>query len=130
MNLSELIESQPPATTDGCDALPRGAAGDPSCISTSSPGGSLPIEAFKLGADDKWKRMTLDEVRNMRVSHLCLGPWLLKQNGLYYCGNDAVYRKLEDKGDSRKWLHDFVIDRIKEYKEDWLQGPVRSVIEI
>ena len=91
-------------------------------------GGSLPddFDIFVL-VEGKWKPVDRKKFSKMQTCGLIFSPFMIRSQGYYYCGNEACYSKLEDKGDKRLWMHDFLIDHLAEgYDPNWLH---RSVAE-
>lgn len=119
MDVTSIIK--PPADEDKPCQSP--ASGQP--CPTSEAGG---IEVFELRGD-KFYPMAIETIRNMRTSYLCHGPWLMKLNGLYYCGNDAIWNKLENRSDSRRWIHDYVVDNLIHYCNGVLAMPVSKAVK-
>ncbi len=112
---SESHEPTPPLRCDGNVSHPP----------------ELPIEIFKL-VDDKWFKVPTKTFKKRIINTTIFSNLMVKSGGFYYCGNDDVWNKLEDKNELRLWMHDLFLNSMKdnEYTEGWLQKKVHQVIAI
>lgn len=94
--------------------------------------GGFPVEfeTFSLNDQGKWRKMSNEAFLNMTASYAIFSPLVVKSNGLYYCGSESVYKALEDKGEARRWLHDLLLDHMKDIPNNWLQKRMRELVAI
>jgi len=64
------------------------------------------LQPYYLNASGKWSKIEFSQIHKIKVGALFNGPYLFK--GIkYYCGNDQVWIRLQDK-ENREWLHVFL----------------------
>ena len=94
--------------------------------------GGFPVdfEVFVLNNEGRWRGFSKDVFLGMVTKYVIYAPFVVRSNGLYYCGNDSTYKMLVEKGGARRWLHDLIIDSMKDVPKNWLNRPIKELVAI
>jgi len=98
--------------------------------SVAASGFPVSFEVFKLQKNGKWGKFDRNIFLDMKAKSIVFSSFAVKAADTYYCGSDTIYKKLVDKGENRGWMHDLIIDNIKNFDEGWLTKSIRELIAI
>lgn len=121
-----IIPTEPEAVVakEQHDPLPLQGSG------VAAGGFPVEFETFILTDAGKWRKFSNDVLLGMRVKYVILSTMVIKSGDKYYCGGNSAWKKLEEKGDKRAWIHDLLIDMMTDVPSGWLNMPIRELIAI